>query len=228
VSGCFLLVLITGTGNRDLSQWQDIIETRCSELMPVTAIVLQTSTFLQWLAEGHLLAFNVFKSAVRLFDSGHLSWEDAVVKEMADAPKELKRDFDEGLARAREFLAGSELYRVRAQHGMSAFMLHQAAEQALRVLLKAGTGYHANTHSIERLLRYCSLLSPRLPDLFPKNTEREKQLAQLLHKAYIDTRYKAGYKINMADLECLTERVQEILRIVGDTGKLILQKNTTR
>jgi HEPN domain-containing protein len=196
--------------------------------MPVTAIVLQTSTFLQWLAEGHLLAFNVFKSAVRLFDSGHLSWEDAVVKEMADAPKELKRDFDEGLARAREFLAGSELYRVRAQHGMSAFMLHQAAEQALRVLLKAGTGYHANTHSIERLLRYCSLLSPRLPDLFPKNTEREKQLAQLLHKAYIDTRYKAGYKINMADLECLTERVQEILRIVGDTGKLILQKNTTR
>jgi HEPN domain-containing protein len=224
VSGCFLLVLISGTGKRDLGQWQELIEIRCSELMPVTAIVLETSTFLQWLAEGHPLPCTVLTSAVRLYDSGNISWEDVEVKKVPDAPKELKKEFDEGLARAREFLAGSELYRVRAQHGISAFMLNQAAEQALRALLKLGTGYHANTHSIDRLLRYCSLVSPQLPDIFPKNNEREKQLPQLLQKAYIDTRYKEGYKINMEDLECLTERVSRLLGTAGDTGTVILQK----
>lgn len=101
-------------------------------------------------------------------------------------------------------------------------MLHQATEQALHTLLKTGTGYHFCTHSIERLLRYGSMVSYELPDVFPRKTEREKHLFSLLQKAYGDARYKENYAISMADLLLLMERGRRIIGIVSETGKSIL------
>lgn len=124
----------------------------------------------------------------------------------------------EGLEKAREFLTGSELYRLRKQYAMAAFMLHQSAEQALHTLLKAGTGYHAHTHSIERLLLYASLVSYQLLDLFPRQTERDKRLFTLLQKAYIDTRYK-DYSISDDELLCLSEKVKHIHRLLAEVEK---------
>src|SRR5690606_7499001 len=119
--------------------------------------------------------------------------------------------------------------RVRKQHKMAAFMLHQSAEQALRTLLKMGTGYHANTHSIDRLLRYGSLVAYQLPQLFPRQTDQEKRLFNLLQKAYIDTRYKEDYKITDNELLTLTERIRRTHEILAETGKdflSIAQQNT--
>lgn len=42
---------------------------------------------------------------------------------------------------------------------MAAFMLHQAAEQALLTIFKKATGWHVNTHNIDKLLRYCSMVN---------------------------------------------------------------------
>lgn len=42
--------------------------------MLVTVIVLQTITFEEWLKDGHRFALAVWQSAVRIYDSGNLSW----------------------------------------------------------------------------------------------------------------------------------------------------------
>ncbi|MGJ7030857.1 HEPN domain-containing protein [Niabella hirudinis] len=101
-------------------------------------------------------------------------------------------------------------------------MLHQSAEQALRALLKAGTGYHANTHSIDRLLRYGSLVAHQLPEIFPRQTEQEKRLFNLLQKAYIDTRYKEDYKITDEELSTLTGKIRRIHEVLSDAGKCFI------
>ncbi len=93
-------------------------------------------------------------------------------------------------------------------------MLHQAAEQALRTLVQTGTGFHCNTHNIDRLIRYESMVSFQLPDVFPRKTENEKRLFNLLQKAYVDARYKESYSINLADLMVLIERVTGIKDIL--------------
>ncbi len=226
ISDCFLLVLIPDLCNKELHEWQDKIENNCKSLMPVTALVLQTITFEEWLKAGHRFALTVLQSAMPVYDSGNLSL--TIPQDVANAitSKDCERQYTEGLMKAKEFLAGADLYSVRKQHAMAAFMLHQSVEQALRTLLKVGTGYHANTHSLDRLIRYGSLIAYQLPDIFPQKTDQEKRLFTLLQKAYIDTRYKEDYKISNDDLLDLSERVKHIHEILADVGKTVFQGNS--
>ena len=219
ISGCCFLILIPDLSNKELYEWQDKIENNCKPLMPVATIVLQSTTFQAWLKTSDRFAVAVWQSAVPVYDSGNLSPVVPLDLPNTFADKDNKKQYTDGLTKAKEFLAGSELYRVRKQHAMAAFMLHQSAEQALRILLKVGTGYYANTHSIDRLIRYASLVSCQLPDIFPQETDQEKRLFDLLQKAYIDTRYKEDYKISNDDLLCLTEKVRRIHKIVYEFGK---------
>ncbi len=203
---------------KELHEWQDKIENHCRALLPVTTMVLQRARFEEWLTEGHPFATAVQQQAVVLYHSGTAPLPEAAPARPGATGQGEEKQWREGLEKAEEFLTGSELYRLRKQYTLAAFMLHQSAEQALRILLERGTGYYANTHSIERLLLYASLVSYQLPDLFPRQTEREKRLFTLLQKAYIDTRYKE-YKINEEELVCLTGKVRRIHEIVCNVGK---------
>jgi uncharacterized protein len=218
ISHCFVLILLQDPQGKELHEWQDKIENHCKALLPVTTMVLQRARFEEWLTEGHPFAATVQQQAVVLYHSGTAPLPEATPARPSTNGQGEEKQWREGLERAEEFLTGSELYRLRKQYTLAAFMLHQSAEQALRILLERGTGYYANTHSIERLLLYASLVSYQLPDLFPRHTEREKRLFTLLQKAYIDTRYKE-YKINEEELVCLTGKVRRIHEIVCNVGK---------
>lgn len=222
ISDPMLLILLPDIGNKELHDWQDKIERHCNDIMPVTTLVLQTLTFKEWLQAGHPFAATIWKYAPVLYEAGNICREDMPEPIETFNSKGASKLCEEGLTKAKEFLAGAELYRVRKQHKMAAFMLHQSAEQALRTLLKTGTGYHANTHSLDRLLRYGSLVSYQLPQLFPRQTDQEKRLFNLLQKAYIDTRYKEDYKITDDELLTLTERVRQIHEILSEAGNAIL------
>lgn len=205
MSNYIVLVLLENLNNKEPHEWQDKIE---NQGIPVTSIVLSVYTFNEWLKAGHRFAINVQQSAEILYDSGSLQLQASHTATPHDEQIGIEKYWRDGITRAKEFLAGSELYRIRKQFAMAAFMLHQSAEQSLHTLLKVGTGYHANTHNIDRLLRYAGLVSDQLSDLFPQKTEADKQLFQLLQKAYSDARYKADYTINYDQLLCLTEKVR--------------------
>ncbi|ULT44586.1 HEPN domain-containing protein [Niabella defluvii] len=152
---CTLLVLLPDLANKEPHQWQDQLEQHCGALLPVTTLVLCTAGFTAWLRSGHPFALHVWRQAPVLYDADNMQIE--IVPELV-APVNSKEIIKEGLSKAREFLAGAELYRLRQQYKMAAFMLHQCVEQALQALLKAGTGYHTHTHNIERLLQLCCLV----------------------------------------------------------------------
>jgi HEPN domain-containing protein len=215
---CTLLVLLPDLANKEPHQWQDQLEQHCSAVLPVTTLVLCTTGFTAWLQAGYSFALRVWQQAPVLYDTGNVQI-DIVPK--AIAPVNSKEIIKEGLSKAREFLAGAELYRLRQQYKMSAFMLHQCAEQALQTLLKAGTGYHTHTHNIERLLQLCCLVSPQLTDLFPHHTEAGKRLLQLLQKAYISARYTSDYKVTDVELQTLTGKMEMLLSIVSETGRAL-------
>lgn len=215
----FLLILLKDLSNKEIHEWQDKIEQHCKAEMLVTTIVLQTSTFEEWLKAKHPFALTVWQSAVPVYDAGNLSITTPHDGNQIVDQKDLEKQYTEGLNKAKEFLAGAELFKLREQNKMTAFMLHQSAEQGLRTILKIGTGFHSNTHSIDRLIRYASMVSYQLPDVFPQKTDRDKRLFSLLQKAYIDTRYKEDYKISDPELQSLTERVRWIAEILTDVGK---------
>ncbi len=93
-------------------------------------------------------------------------------------------------------------------------MLHQAAEQTLQTLFRIKTGLYIHTHNLDKLIRYCSMVSYKLPAVFLRNNDKNERLFQLFQKAYIETRYKEDYVIRTDDLLVITERVRSLLEIL--------------
>jgi HEPN domain-containing protein len=143
-----------------------------------------------------------------------------VTKDAATIQKENNSIYTAGLNKVEAFLAGADLYRIRQQNKMCAFMLHQAAEQALHTLLEIKTGLRAVTHSIDKLLRYCSMVCPYMHEVFFTGYEKDKRLLSVLQKGYIDSRYNNSYTVSDRELDAITEKVREIEKMVKDNWKL--------
>jgi HEPN domain-containing protein len=209
-----LLVLVNEPG-KPLHDIQDHIEQRCKKSFNATAIVLLSSTFNEWLAQGHRFACTVYNTTVMIYDGDETPLP--LPGKLKEETKESGKLYNETIIRVNEFLAGAELFCVRNQNKMAAFMLHQSAEQCLRTLLKLTTGFHCNTHNIERLAKYASMLYPCINDILPQQTPQDKHLFHLLQKAYIDSRYKDDYTIHQNDLIILTERIISLKDLLHNT-----------
>lgn len=217
VSHCYVLVLTNKSDTNSCHCIQDKIENYCRSYIPVTAIVLDVQQYNEWLATGHHFAMRVSKTAECLYDAGNVQH---VLSTTATDEHQLAKTnevyYNLGLNKFQEFLAGADLYRIREQNKMAAFMLHQAAEQALHTLFRITTGMYVNTHSLDKLIRYCSMVSHKLQSIFPRNNEKNEQLFRLLQKAYIDARYKENYSIAIEDLKTITERIRALEGILKD------------
>lgn len=214
MSHYYLLVLVQKIRDYSLNALQDKIENNLQHSMPVTAIVLCTDEFSEWLRKGHAFAAAVHQKAWLLHEAEDT--ELPCLKEVneEELEKETESLYKSARAKVASFLAGAELYRVRKEYRLSAFMLHQAAEQSLHALLYIHTGLRVNTHSIDKLIRYCSMFCHQLTALFPKNNERNKKLYSLLNKAYIDARYKNDYTITGEELSILADKIKKINEIL--------------
>lgn len=212
VSHYYLLSLVEKDDAYTINCIQDKIEGRLQHYIPVTTIVMAINEFNKWLLKGHVFANSVLKRAQKLYDSGKTNLTEAAEIDEALQRKDTERVMQQASLRPEEFLAGAELYCLRKQYKMAAFMLHQAAEQALQGLLIVHTGLRVNTHSIDKLVRYCSMFDYRLPAIFSRRTEQDRRLFGLLQKAYIDARYKEDYTISYDEVCQLTERVKEVVK----------------
>lgn len=176
--------------------------------MQATVLVMRTSVFREWLKNSHPLTRNVLNAQVCLYDPTgiNFSFNGKCDEELENKARE--ESFSDGLNKCKGFLGGVDYCKVRGDNRMAAFLLHQAAEQALRTLLEIGTGYRFCGHSIERLFQYCCMVNYKLPDVFSRNSDKGKRLLRL------DSRYKQHYSMETHDLDKLTEkaeRIQELL-----------------
>lgn len=227
ISHYYILVLVKKNDKCGCNAMQDKIESGCHSLVPVTAIVLEADQFENWLQEGHPFACKVYKSGECLYDAGNTTFIEPKVINEQELNTKTEALFNQGINKVQEFLAGADLFRIREQNKMAAFMLHQAAEQALIALLKIMTGLHLNTHRIDRLVRCCSLISDKIACIFPRNNDKNERLFQLIQKAYIDTRYKEDYNISIDNLLILTDRVRALEKFVKEVGNSKLKEAGT-
>lgn len=77
---------------------------------------------------------------------------------------------------------------------ISAFLLHQVAEQLYTAVLLVFTRYNPKTHNLEILQKLVNALDPRFVEIFPLIQSEDRRRFELLRKAYIDSRYKKGYE----------------------------------
>jgi HEPN domain-containing protein len=216
VSRYFLLVLTKG--NEDVNVIAETIENKAKQLVPVTAMVMSTLTFTAWLHAGHPFTHTVHTKAVLLFRSEE---EEITPVETgaADIREKNHSVYNAAKNKVTEFIAGADLFMLRKQTKLAAFMFHQAAEQCLHALFEINTGMYLNTHSIDKLLRYGWMICYRLPEIFPRNNEKEERLFQLLQKAYVGARYEKDYSITLCELEKIRGMVMELKEVLREFGE---------
>ncbi|MGH6613392.1 HEPN domain-containing protein [Sphingomonas sp.] len=104
-----------------------------------------------------------------------------------------------------------KLARTSIEDGVlrdAAFMMHQAAERAYHCVLLVLTLYSPKSHKLNFLRSQAEGLAPDLIAVWPRDTRFGQRCFELLRQAYVNARYSPHYKISVAELEWLAERVE--------------------
>jgi uncharacterized protein len=130
-----------------------------------------------------------------------------------------ERHFENWFQSAKEFLQQYEHAVNDNALKIAAFDLHQATERFYHTVLLVFTDYKPKIHDLEDLGIRVDRLCAEFKGIFLKKTEEEKRLFELLKRAYIDARYKMGYKITKKELEYLAGRVKKLQTITEEVCK---------
>lgn len=208
-----LLVLVDDEKDK-LHVLQDVVENRCRAVLPVNCLMMSFSNFNARLKAGHPFALKIFQANCVIYDDanselnepgkGHeLEWQDVIAK-----------DSESWYNTAIAFMRAAELHQLRLEYRMSAFSLHQAAEQFFMAIIHSVTGLRMNTHNLDKMHRNCRAYSSELAQLFPRSNEHEQYLFKLLQRAFTEARYKPEYKIKESELYVLSQQIS-ILQVAA-------------
>ena len=208
-----LLIITREDERRSDYELQDIIESRCRVVAPVTALVHDISYVNKKLQDRQYFFSTILREGTLLYDArrtplaepGTPNWEE--VRIMAE------KDFDRWNGQARDFFHSAEFIRSKRSWNMAAFFLHQAAEQSYQAILLAFMGYKPTTHNLDKLRRYTNRFSVELALLFPPGNTEEEDLFRLLASGYVSARYKEEFIITEREVDILIERIRRLLDI---------------
>lgn len=77
---------------------------------------------------------------------------------------------------------------------------------------------YLNTHNIDKLVRYGSMVCYRLPGIFSRNNEKEERLFKLLQSAYLGGRYEKDYSITLCELGKIRSKVITLKEVLEEFG----------
>ena len=199
----------------DLDLWERISE-RCAGVAPSATprIIVHEIKFLkERLKEIHYFFSDIVKEGCLLYDSGR--YELNVTRELTAKEKHrlAGKHFEHLLERVLRFYRHFELDVEENDSKGAAFHLHQSAEWAYKAFLLVFTNYCPYDHYLEHLDRQVTEILPSTSDVFPRDSEADKERFKLFDYAYIGARYDYNFHISMEDLAYLSGRVQCLLEL---------------
>jgi len=163
--------------------------------------------------------YDIKKQGVVLYDSGNFQLAPLrklnmfEIKEMAE--EYFKKKFPVG----QEFINLARDSYNRENYLISSFNLHQACENFYRTVLLTFTLYTEKGHDLESLSTKVKKHSLEFARAFPRDTQREQELFQLLVKAYVQARYNPNFIVTKEDIDILLPKVELIRDITEDVCK---------
>lgn len=180
---------------------------------PVSPIYEGASFVNERLSEGNYFFSDIKKEGVLLYDSKRKRLARKRKLNIKEIKKQAQDSFDEWFQSANGFFKQYNYALKEKEYKIAAFELHQTTERYYHTLTLVFTDYKHKTHDLEELGQIASTLDLEYKKIFPRQTGVEKHHFSLLQKAYIDSRYKKGYKINREELEYLSKRVIKLRKL---------------
>ena len=168
---------------------------------------------------GQYFYHEIKKQGIMLYSSQEFKLARCRKLNYAEIAKIARDYFNEKFQFASDFLLGARYYAGLQKYKMASFHLHQAAENYLRTIPLVYILYGYKDHALEILMDRCKTHTLQLVSVFPRNTEEERRLFNLLQDAYVQARYNKDFVVTKTDIDALIPRL-ELMRDITEKSLL--------
>lgn len=131
--------------------------------------------------------------------------------ELFEIEREVRDYYADFFHKGERFLANAKIFDYPdAEYGMAAFHLHQACECFFYAISLTYTLYKPKEHDIEFLINYNKKFSSEVLTIFPKVTEQNEHLFELLKNSYVQSRYNIRFKAKAEDIATLIQWIEHL------------------
>lgn len=163
------------------------------------------------LTKAHYFETEIKEQGVVLYDSGAYKLARRKKLNFEEIKERAQKYFDDKFGRANNFLDDALFNIKKNEFVHSSFHLHQSAENFLRTIPMVFILYGHKSHDLSELMNAAKKHTADIFKVFPRDTEEEKRLFDLLQRAYIESRYNPDFEITKADIDALVPKI-EMLR----------------
>lgn len=181
---------------------------------PVSFIVHSLADVNNQLTQGRPFFIDAIDQGIALYEVEDFPFVTPRPLEPKAARAEAQKHFDKWFPGA---LRRFDMARGAIEKGYTneaAFDLHQTTEQLYHCLLLTLTLYSPKSHKLNFLRSQAEPLVHELIAVWPRDTKFAQRCFELLRQAYVNARYSPHYKVTLAELEWLAERVELLQQIV--------------
>jgi HEPN domain-containing protein/predicted nucleotidyltransferase len=187
---------------------------------PVCIITHNIQYVNEMLRQGQYFFFDISKEGILIYDSKKSALVKSKKKKSPEERRKLaSEDFDFWYNSANNFFKTFQTAFAEGKYKYAAFELHQAVERYYSAILLVFTTYRPKLHDIKKLGKLAAAHDPKLLTVFPKGTDEEIRLFNLLRSAYIDSRYNKNFSITREELEWLGKRVSKLQKLTASICK---------
>jgi HEPN domain-containing protein/predicted nucleotidyltransferase len=208
---------------RKLDKWdrmEDNILRSALVKTPVCIITHNIQYVNEMLRQGQYFFSDISKEGILIYDSKKSELVKVKKKKSPEErQKKARKDFENWYKSANDFYEHFQYAFKRKKYKMAAFQLHQAVERYYSAILLVFTTYRPKLHDIKKLGKLAAAHDPKLITVFPKGTDEEIRLFNLLKSAYVDSRYDENYSITREELEWLAKRVSKLQKLTASICK---------
>jgi predicted nucleotidyltransferase len=208
---------------RKLEKWdrmEDNILRSALVKTPVCIITHNIQYVNEMLRQGQYFFSDISKEGILIYDSKKSELEKVKKKKSPEErQKKAAKDFENWYKSANSFWISFKNAFDRDDYIHAAFQLHQVVERLYSAILLVFTTYRPKLHDIKKLGKLAAAHDPKLITVFPKGTDEEIRLFNLLKSAYVDSRYDENYNITREELEWLAKRVNKLQKLTASICK---------
>ena len=167
--------------------------------------------------KGYYFYTDITKEGILLYDSGRQKLAEPHILNFKEIRDLANQYFNERFDRANSFFIDANNAFHRNDFKQSSFYLHQAVENLYFAISLTYTLYSPKEHNLYKISGYAKRHCLDVNKAFPRNTDEERRLFQLLDDAYVQARYNPHFTVTQKDIETLIPRVEMLLEITNES-----------
>ena len=213
-----ILVVTSGAKDKEVGQKLDNIEEiyykNPDKQTPVQFINDDIKKLNRDLSDGRYFYTQVKQEGIFLYDSGRFKLPRRRKLRYDEIKQQAEEYFEEKYKKASLFYEQVKFMYDKGEYSMSSFNLHQTCENLFYTVRLVFTLENSKQHNLAKLLDSVRKYSKEFDEIFPRKTDEEKRLFNLIKAAYVEARYNPAFVVTQRDIDLLMPLVDRLFELV--------------